>query len=127
MLKLKDLNPRKYVTTPEINFNLLRLFNKIAQIENAYGQALTVTSGLRDQAKQQALIESGKSKASKSLHLSGEACDIYDPYGELYAWCTANIDKLEETGLWREDRLDTPSWLHVQTRPPKSGRRTFRA
>lgn len=61
----------------------------------------------------------------KSLHLTGEAIDIYDPDGDLDDWCMANINFLRQLGLSMEHPSATKGWCHVQTRPPKSGRVCF--
>lgn len=66
--------------------------------------------------------------AKNSPHITCEACDIRDTgKRELARWaCTPEGRKaLEEIGLWCERPQWTPFWLHVQTRPPKSGHRFF--
>lgn len=63
--------------------------------------------------------------APKSKHMTGKACDISDPTGTLGRWCMANLDELEAIGLWMEHKSATPSWVHLQTVPPRSGRRVF--
>lgn len=62
---------------------------------------------------------------SKSLHLTCEAIDIYDPEGDLDDWCMANISLLRRLGLSMEHPSATKGWCHVQIRPPKSGRVCF--
>lgn len=63
--------------------------------------------------------------AKKSNHMIGKADDLYDPHGKLDEWCMANLDKLEQIGLWLESPESTPGWCHVQIVPPGSGRRVF--
>lgn len=63
--------------------------------------------------------------AKKSNHMLGLACDISDQTGSLDRWCMTNLKKLEEIGLWMEHPSATPKWCHLQTVPPKSGRRVF--
>jgi len=63
--------------------------------------------------------------AVRSKHMSCEAVDLSDPKGELGDWCMHNGDILTEVGLWLENPSATPTWCHVQTVPPKSGRRVF--
>lgn len=67
-----------------------------------------------------------RNAAPKSNHLKGKACDLYDPKGLLDAWCMAHLDVLEGIGLWLEHPDSTAGWSHVQTVPPRSGRRVFR-
>lgn len=68
-------------------------------------------------------VTPGAAKASR--HMTGQADDLHDPRGYLDAWCMANQKKLAEIGLWLESPTATLGWCHVQTVPPKSGRRVF--
>lgn len=125
MISLKELNPHSYPTTPEIDANLLILLEKINKVRDAYSIPMIVTSGLRDMTLQLRLIAEGKSTASKSKHLTGEAVDIYDPVGNLAKWVQANMPLMEEIGFWFEDFKHTDGWVHFQSTPPKSGNRVF--
>lgn len=126
MIQLWELNKKKYPTTPQIDSNLKVLCDRLNIVRAAYGKPMTVTSGLRSEKQQEELIKAGKSKATKSKHLTGHAADISDPDGELAKWCKANVAVLEKAGLWLEDPDYTPGWLHAQTVPPNSGRRFFK-
>ena len=81
----------------------------------------TVRSGWRARANNDAT----RNAAANSRHLTGQACDIGDNDRLLAEWCVDNLDVLTEIGLWMEDPRWTPTWLHVQTIPPKSGRIVF--
>lgn len=61
--------------------------------------------------------------APKSSHKTGEGVDIFDRTNELDSWITDDI--LQRHGLYRESPSHTKSWVHLQTRPTKSGNRTF--
>lgn len=69
--------------------------------------------------------------APSSKHREGRAVDVYDPGDRLDTWLdqfeTANggNSMLEKHGLWREHPSKTPSWCHLQSGAPGSGRRTF--
>lgn len=64
--------------------------------------------------------------AQGSKHLTALACDIRDDNARSLArWCCRNLAALGEIGLWMENPQWTPSWVHVQTVPPGSGRRIF--
>ena len=63
--------------------------------------------------------------ARRSRHMTGQACDVSDPSGTLDRWCMANLNELAVAGLWMEHPSATPGWCHLQTIPPKSGRRVF--
>ncbi len=61
--------------------------------------------------------------APQSAHKQGMAVDLYDPDGKFDAWVTDAL--LTKHGLYREAPSATPTWCHLTTRAPKSGRRTF--
>lgn len=125
MITLKQLNPYNYPLSKEIEDNLLELQARINKLEEAYGKRFRITSGLRSDAQQAALIKAGKSTATKSNHLIGKAADIADADGKLKDWAVKNEALLAEIELWCEAPTATPQWLHVQICPPKSGRRFF--
>lgn len=64
--------------------------------------------------------------AKKSNHLTGCACDIADSDGLLKDYLRTNPELLEECDLYAEDFDSTPTWVHLQTNSPKSGRRIFK-
>lgn len=125
MIKLEELNKRKYSTTPMIEQNLHELCRRLNIIRAAYGKPMIVTSGLRSDKQQAELIKAGKSNATKSKHLTGHAADIADPDKELAKWCLENVKVLEKAGLWLEHPDYTPNWVHFQSTPPRSGNRFF--
>lgn len=62
-----------------------------------------------------------------SLHMTGQAIDLNDPTGDLASWCARNAPTvLTDLGLWMEHPAATPGWVHLQTKPPRSGARIFR-
>ena len=63
--------------------------------------------------------------AANSLHMSGQAVDIADDDGVLRKWCADHLGDLTDIGLYMEDPRTTPTWLHVQTKPPASGHVVF--
>lgn len=66
--------------------------------------------------------------AKKSLHMSGEAVDIKDEDRLLAKWIVsaAGIAALTKLNLYIEDPAATPTWVHVQIVPPKSGKRVYK-
>lgn len=58
-----------------------------------------------------------------SAHKEAMACDVCDADGKLDEWITRDI--LVRYQLFREATQWTPGWTHLQTRPPKSGNRSF--
>jgi hypothetical protein len=68
--------------------------------------------------------------AANSRHIYGQAIDIADPSREFARWAYTHQDFLVEVALWMEHPDWTWSrhgnhWVHLQTVPPKSGRRVF--
>lgn len=60
-----------------------------------------------------------------SAHLTAQALDKRDPERKFARWCLQNLPELEQIGLWMEDPRWTPTWVHLQTYAPKSGKRVF--
>lgn len=63
--------------------------------------------------------------APHSNHKEGLAVDLFDPNGEIDAYCMAHLDKLELCGIWIEAPDSTPHWSHWSCVPPHSGNRVF--
>ena|SRR3990167_1663239 len=63
--------------------------------------------------------------AKTSKHLTAEAGDIADTDRVLAQWCVNHANVLAECGLYCEDFRWTPTWVHFQTVPPKSGKRIY--
>ena len=67
----------------------------------------------------------------QSSHKQAKAVDVYDPLDKLDEWLdqfehgVGDNTKLAEHGLYREAPAHTPTWCHLSTRRPGSGRRTF--
>jgi uncharacterized protein YcbK (DUF882 family) len=125
---LKDVNFDDL--SKDIQDNLTKLLPKLNELRTAYGKPLLVTSGLRSMRHHLEIYAAkgitDKSKIPmKSNHLFGLACDFSDPDGTLKAWVNNNIPVMESIGLWMEAFSATPTWLHVQIVPPKSGNRFF--
>ena len=133
MIRLKEL-----LTSPcdnkEYLENLEELLVKLNHLRAAYGKPLRVTSGLRDIQKHLAIYAAkGITDQSKipmqSRHLYGFAADlvpIEDNIKHLHDWVNHNVKLMEEIGLYFEAFEYTPTWLHCQSVPPKSGKRFFK-
>ena len=61
--------------------------------------------------------------APNSSHKQGAGVDVADGSGKLDTLITDDL--LAEYDLFRESPEATPGWVHLTTRAPKSGRRTF--
>lgn len=63
--------------------------------------------------------------APDSTHKDGSGIDNYDPLRQFASWCLAHPEELEKRGLHMEDPRWTPTWVHLQDVPPKSGRLVY--
>lgn len=80
-----------------------------------------ISSGFRTQEANKA---AGGSKFS--AHCSCEAVDIVDADKKLYNTIVCSIPALSKYGLYMEHGDDSPGWVHLTIRRPKSGNRVFR-
>ena len=62
----------------------------------------------------------------KSKHLFCEACDFADVDKKLAEWVKGHLDWCAANGFYFEDFEATPSWIHIQITPPKSGKTVFK-
>lgn len=97
------------------------------QLANAllvrFGEGRKVNSGWRPPA-----VNAGtQGAAPNSKHMTAQAIDLSDPDGDLDDWLMSPIGQavMTELGLWHEHPAATKGWAHLQTVPPRSGRRTF--
>ncbi len=66
-----------------------------------------------------------KNAASHSTHIDALAGDVGDEERDFARWCNAHPERLVEHGLWMEDSRWCPTWVHLQTVPPGSGRSIY--
>ena len=100
------------------------------------GRQRSITSGYRPDA----INEQTPGAAKNSNHKLCRAADIEDADGEFANFCSAKLDLLKDIGLWMEDPFYTRTilageskkipfgqqgWVHLQSVPPKSGKRVF--
>lgn len=111
-----------YLLPPQVVVNAAKLLDKVNPLLKEFGEDRKITSGWRP-AELNAKVP-GAAKTSK--HITGDAVDLEDRNGKLKEWCVFNQDKLEALGLYMEDPAATPTWVHLQQLPPKSGKRIFK-
>lgn len=111
----------EYPLTPELEANLETLLKALNKLRKAYGKPMVVSSGYRPGKYN---VAAGGAK--KSNHMTCQACDFKDANGDLDKWCMANLNVLEECGLYLEHPDATKGWCHLQTTAPKSGNRVFK-
>ena len=102
----------------------------LAQSEGAYDNWINPHTGSRISGSKDGDGDGGfrtpgtRTGAANSPHRDARAIDVYDPLNRLDDWITDAV--LENVGLYREHPSATPGWVHLQTRAPGSGMRTFR-
>ena len=112
----------KYPCSDEIKTNALETIKRTNELKLIYGiKEDIVASGWRPSAVNDATCNAAKG----STHLTGQALDTKDPNRRFAKWCLQNLHELEEIGLWMEDPRWTPTWVHLQTVPPRSGKRVY--
>lgn len=121
----------KDVTTTIIgNANdLLRKVNEIYALARADGCELpinpstgTVISGSRNGGFRPRDTTVG---SANSTHKDGQGIDTYDPNREFASWCMDHFTELAQRGLHMEDPRWTPTWVHLQSVPPRSGKTVY--
>lgn len=120
----------QYQINQEQSANLDQLINALNPIREAYGSPMAVSSGYRP-----GHFNTAAGGAKQSAHTSCQAVDIVDKDGKFAEWVMNNLDKLEQQGLYLESPDYTyiinssgeriTGWIHLQTRPVKSGKRVF--
>lgn len=108
-------------TVRRVNELLGRMVAEGVELERHPVNGTLVASGWRPPQINAAVANA----AAKSKHMTGEACDLYDPEGELDEFCMGNPEVLAELGLYLEHPSATKNWCHVQTVAPRSGRQVF--
>ncbi len=108
--------------TGEIEANAAELLGRVNNLLAALGWAdPDVRSGWRPHA----INDATSNAAAHSKHLTGQAIDLADPDRSLARAIKLEPDVLVQFGLFAEDFRWTPSWVHLQSVPPKSGRRIY--
>ena len=107
-------------TTPEIDANIANTISRVDAFLMYCPLPIIVSSGLRD--PQANRVAGG---APSSLHLTGQAVDLVDKDGMIWKFVLDNMELAQHIGLWFEDKRWTPTWVHMQTLPPKSGKRIY--
>lgn len=123
MITIKELlmgREKEYPLSAEVSDNLMKLLKAVSIVRDAYAKPMTVTSGYRPGHYNKAAHG-----AANSAHLTCEAVDFADVDGKLGAWCESNLAVLAKAGLYMENKAQTPTWVHLQTRKPASGNRIF--
>lgn len=100
---------------------ITQLLTSYASVAISSNEEIKVRSGYRPPEINALTPNAAKS----SNHMFCRAADLEDPDGLIGTWCLANLDLLEHFELWLEDPRFTPTWVHLQSVPPKSNSRVF--
>jgi hypothetical protein len=104
--------------------NLIEIAQKLELVRDLFKSPIHITSGLRP-----GLYNTEIGGAKDSAHKYGMALDFVVGQFRNFSSCNFVRDKikphLENFDIYMED-LCTADWLHIQTRPTKSGSRFFR-
>jgi hypothetical protein len=110
-----------------ITVDLINRFLIIAKVSNVLLPTRPDNGSLVNSGWRPAAVNADTPGASKSsLHITGQAIDLYDPTGAIDKWCMVAPKAIIDIGLWQEHPDSTPGWCHLQTLPPHSGNRVFR-
>ena len=119
----RDSVARGHEPTKDETDNALALLVKVNALFTHLGVDPPLTSGHRTREKKLELRAQGYGAALGGTHESGEGGDWADEDGEIDDSITDEL--LERFGLYREHPAATRRWAHLQTRSPRSGRRSF--
>jgi hypothetical protein len=117
----EELKANAQVTVDRVNALLEEALRGGVTLEMHPGNHSLVSSGWRPPT----VNAKTAGAAPKSKHMTCQALDVYDPDGDLDDWCMDHLEQLEAIGLWLEHPSATKGWCHLQTLPPRSGKRVF--
>ena len=114
----KAANPARTIA---VAANAEELLNRVNSLMVRFGEIRKIVSGWRPPEVNAKL----PGAAINSKHITGQAVDLADPDGDLDQWCLDNPNELERFQLWLEHPATTKNVCHLQSVPPKSGKRVF--
>jgi uncharacterized protein YcbK (DUF882 family) len=118
-LKDRDVKyPKDFAPYKDNADRTVLVLNKF--LANYPGQ-LVISSGFRPAA----LNNSVKGAATKSNHITCQACDFQDLDLKLWKYVLDNLDLAKALGIYFEDKRWTSSWVHMQIVPSASGKRIY--
>ena len=93
---------------------------RINKFRAIYGRPMIVNSGYRSREHNAKI-----GGAVSSAHCVCQAADFADAGEAMEKWIDDNPNVLIACGLYREHPEYTKGWVHLQSRPTKSGNYTF--
>ena len=112
--------------TEIIQQNARKTVEQINRLLAVFEEEMLVSRDVCNSGWRPKTVNDATANTSKfSKHLTADAADISDPDRALAQWCVKNTAVMVECGLWAEDFRWTPTWVHLQRIPPKSGKRIY--
>lgn len=105
--------------------NMMDLLGKVNQVRERYGKPWKINDGFRRAQ------DRPKNGSATSWHYKGAAIDVDDnDAGDFAKWCVEpdNLKFIASLDLYMEDPRWTNgngSWVHFQSKAPRSGKRVF--
>jgi len=102
------------------------LLGHVNALLDEFGEKRELRSGWRPLSVNDTILNASR----KSKHITAQAVDIEDNDGRLKEFALVRDSEhgyptLERYGLYAEYGDATPTWLHVQSIPPGSGKRVY--
>jgi hypothetical protein len=119
----RDSVARGHNPTEEEKRSAAILLERASWLFAALGVDPAMTSGHRVRAKTLELRSSGYAAMLGGTHETAEGGDWADEDGDIDDRITDEL--LAKYNLYREHPASTRRWVHLQTKAPKSGRRSF--
>jgi hypothetical protein len=107
----------------ELMRNAEELLEKIELLEHELDLTFVLSSGYRPPAVTDSIAGAHHGDA----HESCQGIDIHDPDLLISKELQASPGLLEKCGLYLESPISSANHCHLQSRPPKSGKRVFLA
>jgi hypothetical protein len=117
--KQEPLSPQQQTNMAELLRRVNALMAEVRLLLPAFRTA--VSSGYRPPS-----VNRRVGGAPNSAHLTCEAVDVRDMGGTLGKFLSKRQDLLLKHDLYMEDPKVTTTWVHLQTRPTRSGNRVFK-
>lgn len=125
MISLQDYmmgRDEDYPPTPEMIENATNLLEQLSLLEEELHVIFILNSGYRPEA----MIEKGLLPGCPhDAHSTCQGIDLHDPDLAISGMLVWNQAFLEKVGLYMESPQSAKTHLHLQSVPPKSGKRIF--
>lgn len=112
---------QRQLITPEMSQNAATLIGRVNRFLSVFGEYRRILAGWIPEPVNHAWPHAPVACKNATM----EAVDLHDPEGDLDQFVMDNQKLLQTCSLWAEHPATTRGWCHLQSVPPKSGRRIF--